>query len=180
MYANWCMSAWWLPMAWHLVGVRPSATTMLTWLLTSVSHELLWITWGNHTYNIRTMKLTILERSRHPFISLSLAGPSSIYVPLLCVWPLHIIWDDAYISVMIQRDKCFMIHRAPSGSTSAGNHHDACYTIFTHLPLNKMAAISQTMFSNAFSLMKKTYFWLKFHWSLFWRFQLIIAQHRCR
>ena len=37
----------------------------------------------------------------------------------------------------------------------------------THLPLDKMAAISQTTFSNAFSWMKSFVFWLKFHWSLF-------------
>ena len=37
----------------------------------------------------------------------------------------------------------------------------------TPLPLDKMAAISQTTFSNAFSLMKIYWFWLRFHWSLF-------------
>ena len=37
----------------------------------------------------------------------------------------------------------------------------------THLPLDKMAAISQTTFSNAFSWMKLLKFQLKFHWNLF-------------
>ena len=37
----------------------------------------------------------------------------------------------------------------------------------THLFLGKMAAISQTIFSDAFSLMKIYAFWLRFHWSLF-------------
>ena len=37
----------------------------------------------------------------------------------------------------------------------------------THLPLDKMAAISQTIFSDVFSWMKSLIFWLKFHWSLF-------------
>ena len=37
----------------------------------------------------------------------------------------------------------------------------------THLPLDKMATISQTiLFSNAFSRMKHFVFWLKFHWRL--------------
>ena len=40
-----------------------------------------------------------------------------------------------------------------------------------------MAAFSQTMFSNAFSWMKMYEFRLKFHWSLFLRFQLTIFQH---
>ena len=42
-------------------------------------------------------------------------------------------------------------------------------TIFIHLSLNKMAAISQTKFFkwNAFSWMKRSLFRLKFHWNLF-------------
>ena len=47
----------------------------------------------------------------------------------------------------------------------------------THWGRDKMAAISQTIFSNAFSWMKMFEFWLKFHWSLFLRVQLIIFQH---
>ena len=50
-------------------------------------------------------------------------------------------------------------------------------TLLTHLPLGKMAAISQTTFSDAFSWMKSFLFWLKFHWSLFPRVQLKITQH---
>ena len=39
----------------------------------------------------------------------------------------------------------------------------------THLPLDKMAVISQTLFPDAFSWMKSFVFWLKFQWSLFLR-----------
>ena len=39
-------------------------------------------------------------------------------------------------------------------------------------PLDKMAAISQTMFSGAFSWMKSFVFWLKFHWNVLLRVQL--------
>ena len=46
-----------------------------------------------------------------------------------------------------------------------------------HLPLDKMAAISQMMFSDAFSWMKSFVFWFKFHWNLFLRVQLTITQH---
>ena len=42
----------------------------------------------------------------------------------------------------------------------------------THLPLDKMAAISQTIFSKVFLWMENCVFWLKFHWSLFPRVQL--------
>ena len=42
---------------------------------------------------------------------------------------------------------------------------------------DKMAAISQTTFSNAFSWMKMYEFRLWFHWNLFLMFQLTIFQH---
>ena len=45
--------------------------------------------------------------------------------------------------------------------------------MLTHRPLNKMASISETIFSNAFSWMKNFVFWFKFHWSLN-RWQAII------
>ena len=47
----------------------------------------------------------------------------------------------------------------------------------THWGRDKMAAISQTTFSNAFSWMKMYEFRLKIHWSLFLKVQLTISQH---
>ena len=47
----------------------------------------------------------------------------------------------------------------------------------THWGRDKMAAISQTTFSNAFSSIKMFEFRLQFHWSLFLRVQLTIFQH---
>ena len=47
----------------------------------------------------------------------------------------------------------------------------------THWGPDKMAAISQTTFSNVFSWMKMYEFRLRFHWSLFPRVQLTIFQH---
>ena len=44
-------------------------------------------------------------------------------------------------------------------------------------PLDKMAVISQTIFSDAFLWVKSFAFWSKFHWSLFLRVQLTISQH---
>ena len=51
------------------------------------------------------------------------------------------------------------------------------WTSLTHLPLDKMAAISQTILSDGFSWMKNFVFWLKFNWNLFLRVQLTINQH---
>ena len=47
----------------------------------------------------------------------------------------------------------------------------------THWGRDKMAAIFQTTFSNAFSWVKMYEFRLRFHWSLFPRVQLTICQH---
>ena len=47
----------------------------------------------------------------------------------------------------------------------------------THWGRDKMATVSQTTLSNAFSWMKMLEFRLKFHWSLFLRVQLTIFQH---
>ena len=57
-----------------------------------------------------------------------------------------------------------------------------CIYIKAHRDINtlrprKMAAISQTMFSNAFSWMKMFEFCLRFRWSLFLRVQLTIFHH---
>ena len=49
--------------------------------------------------------------------------------------------------------------------------------ILTHWGRDKMAAISQTTFSNVFSSMKMFKFRLRFHWSLFPRVQLTIFHH---
>ena len=46
----------------------------------------------------------------------------------------------------------------------------------TNLPLEKMAAISQTTFAKAFTRVKGFVSWFNFHWSLFLRFQLTIIQ----
>ena len=49
--------------------------------------------------------------------------------------------------------------------------------VLTHLSSDKMAAISQTIFSDSFSWMKSFVLWLKFHWSLFLWVQLTTNQH---
>ena len=46
-----------------------------------------------------------------------------------------------------------------------------------HLPLDKMAVISQTICSDAFLWMKGFIFWLKFYWGLFLGVKSTITQH---
>ena len=47
----------------------------------------------------------------------------------------------------------------------------------THWGRDKMDAISQTIFSRAFSSMKIVVSWLNFHWNIFATVQLTIIQH---
>ena len=51
------------------------------------------------------------------------------------------------------------------------------FWLLTHWGRDKMAAFSQTTFSNAFSSMKMFEFRLQFHWSLFLWFELTILRH---
>ena len=53
----------------------------------------------------------------------------------------------------------------------------AAFKELTHWARDKMAAISQTTFSNALSWMKMFELRLRFNWSLFSRFELRIFQH---
>ena len=54
---------------------------------------------------------------------------------------------------------------------------DILFIILTHWSRDQMDAISQTIFSNAFSWMKMFQLRLKFHWSLSPRVKLTIFQH---
>ena len=51
------------------------------------------------------------------------------------------------------------------------------HVLLTHWGRDEMAAVSQTILSNAFSWMKMLEFRLRFHWSLFLRVQLTIIHH---
>ena len=57
------------------------------------------------------------------------------------------------------------------------NHLISSNLYLTHWGRDKMAAISQTIISKAFSWMKMFEFWLRFHWIMFQRVQLTIFQH---
>ena len=74
--------------------------------------------------------------------------------------------------------------------TSKYHHHRACWRVFsafmkttscisyiTHWGRDKIDAISQTAFSNAFSSMKMFEIRFQFHWNLFLRVQLTIFQN---
>ena len=87
------------------------------------------------------------------------------------------------IFLVLSRTNGFTNHRLVAGVRHHGAHviwlqchclRCCMSVVLTHFPLYKMAAISQTTFSDAFSWMKSFVFWLRFHWSLFLRVQLTI------
>ena len=56
-------------------------------------------------------------------------------------------------------------------------HHQLYLYELTYFPLDKMDAISQTIFSDGLSWMKSFVFWLKLHWNLFLLVQLTMTLH---
>ena len=54
---------------------------------------------------------------------------------------------------------------------------DVHESMWTHFPLDKMAAISQAIFSDALLRTRSFVFWFEIHWSLFRRVRLTITQH---
>ena len=82
----------------------------------------------------------------------------------------HQSWQSCQID-----DLLFSVKKTKQSANHLHNSWDVL--CITQLPLDKMAAILQTIFSDAFSWMKIFVFWLKFHWNLFLRVQLTIFQH---
>ena len=84
------------------------------------------------------------------------------------------------------RERCFHtgVQNQLTGPRESGcDFNSAVFILFclviliNSLKPRKMAAVSQTTFSNAFSWLKMFEFRLRFHWSLLLRVQLTIIQH---
>ena len=86
--------------------------------------------------------------------------PSWMWETVLC----YTIYSKGSMGKMCMNNLLWMVYCSPVNSS----------------PLDKMATISQTTFSDAFSLMKSFVFWLKFDWCLFLMVQLTITQHCLR
>ena len=97
----------------------------------------------------------------------------------------HLAWSDKGLvfcpSMHAIHDTCmsgsFTVIMFPLHSTSQEICTCLLCCVLTHWGWVKMAAISQTTVSSAFSWMKTFEFQIKFHWSLFLMDQLTIFQH---
>ena len=97
-------------------------------------------------------------------------------------WRLIFLWFNLYVCwhIVHQRkdktpDECCCFLTPDVLGVTVLCTEISCF--LTHWGRDKMDAISQTSFSNAFSWMKMFEYRLKFHWSLFLRVQLTISQH---
>ena len=88
-------------------------------------------------------------------------------IMILCILKRMCMWCWFYQQQLIKR--MYVITMTLKGCL----HH----VLLTQLPLGKMAAISQTNFSNAFSWVKMYEFRLRFHWPFFRRDRLTIFQN---
>ena len=98
----------------------------------------------------------------------------------------HAIVDCSQLIAMFQErlkqwqhhaDKLRQLHRDLSDMLRCWPQQHTVRTHLTHWGRDKIAAVSQTTLSNAFSWTKMSEFRLKFHWSLFPRVQLTVFQH---
>ena len=110
--------------------------------------------------------------------SLSWAMQSSLFVPK-SAWGPRLPFD------MSCNETSLGLHVNSNGANAAANpiwnpgpvmKRCSCHP-WTHWGRDKMADISQTTLSNAFSWMKKYKFRFIFHWILFPKGQLTICQH---
>ena len=118
----------------------------------------------------------------------------------VCVWTVHSRWDTGISSLgnalfWCVAGDCFSEtwpcgkYGTPASETpqhmafSTGRQvailgvHKVTVDNLAHLLLDKMAAISQMIFSDAFLWIKSFAFWWKFHWSLFIVVKVTITQH---
>ena len=91
-------------------------------------------------------------------------------------------WHIPHVLSQYDRERCGDIRgngcrrSIYRGESCVHKRLDILYRELTHLPLDKMAAFSQTTFSNAFSWMKSFTFWFEFHWNWFLRVQSALVQ----
>ena len=153
--------------------------------------DILWWQWWCHDWNGWWWMITEFERrlpslSLHDFEGFLPKGP---YLPcvslaagraLLAGYP-RIFWYRSYLAQCVELSP----ETVESISDIQGCYifsqqlpYSSPYThrCITHWGRDKMVAICQTTFSNAFSWMKIIVFWWKCHWNLFPRVQLTIFQ----
>ena len=138
-------------------------TIKMLWDIETYSASLVFaITYCNHS---RLMFVTSLVEDTYCTFKISL----SFFKWFKQNFAITVPWNDSgEILLSVTIGFCIYVLAKPQLQLSVG---------LTHWGRNKINAILQTPFSNAFSWMKMFEFRLKFHWSLFLKVQLTIFQH---
>ena len=109
--------------------------------------------------------MDVITTTHLKIIHLKITAPSPGNTELIHITPhnndMVTIYTNAHNSQ--SPEQCQMHFR--HAITTAFTHHEPL--TLTHWGRDKMDAISQTTYSNAFSWMKIGVFWWKFHWNLF-------------
>ena len=112
----------------------------------------------------------------HVIVVFSSRAIATIKLQNYCCWPqMYFLYETDPIQLSFS----LCIVTRSSVAIMLSTHVSNCLWInasLTHWGRDKMAAISQTTLSSAFSWKKISAFRLKFHWSLFLRVQLTIFQ----
>ena len=111
------------------------------------------------------------------FIDKLVVKPSYIYTLGFPIWAVELQTHNENKETD-WGSKAFYFETAPWSAMNI--HMSRCNQILTHWNRDRMAAISQTTLSNAFSVMKMCGFQLRFHWILFPMVQLTIFHHWIR
>ena len=98
------------------------------------------------------------------------------YIMKLLIHAVNIIWCPMQQTADFWSTGIVLLSPNKSCEICLKRYWDKLHQI-THWGRDKMAAIFQTTFSNAFSWIKMYELWLKFHWSLFLWVQLAMFQH---
>ena len=92
----------------------------------------------------------------------------------LCGFPAQMASNAENVSIWWRHHvKMYFAKRRPFCS---GLNVSTSVTLLSHWSRDKITAVFQTAFSNAFSLIKISVFWLRFQWTMLSRVQLTILQ----
>ena len=99
-----------------------------------------------------------------------------------CTFHCYTVIDTRYLGIILymcpaNERWCYIVTSSDIGWTHTQNDPWEPTSQLTHWGRDKIDAISQTTYSNAFSWMKMNEFRLWFHWSLFLRFKSTISHH---
>ena len=164
----------------------------MAWPLASPGHQQTW-NWlcrinGSLSYKERfqlraqSQCWMIIEKLKYMFMFPKIDSAGQKFIKRLIYHPSSKTFSVTWPQVKNRLNKVICINQTGRcGKDTLMNWWSSGWNLtHPHPPLDKMAAISQTIYLDAFSWMEIFVSWLKFHRGLFLTIQLKINQHWCR